>query len=122
MADSPQASKQDTVRMIYAYAENLLQQGHTKLEVEKALVEKGLKPDIAGGVVENLTKRRIAARQRRSSAPKLWRGLALFVVGLSLLVPASSSSDQYAALAGSIICIFGGGLSLFEWFKSNYRG
>jgi hypothetical protein len=121
MADSLTTNKQDKVRAIYAFAENLLSQGHTKLEVEKALVAKGLEPDLAGAVVERVVKRKTQARQNRSSRPKLLWALFLLVFGFVSFVKGVTSPGEYGWIAEGTICIFYGIFRLHSWYRTNYR-
>ncbi|MEO8611598.1 MAG: hypothetical protein ABI690_27110 [Chloroflexota bacterium] len=121
MAEASSTNKQDKVRAIYAFAEDLLRQGHTKLEVEKALVAKGMEPDLAGAVVERVVKLKVQARQNRSSRPKLIRGLFAFAFGLFSLIKASSAPAEYGWIGGSLACLFYGMFWLHDWFRGNFR-
>ena len=105
MAQAAQTSKQDTVRIIYELAEDLLQQGHTKLGVEKMLVEKGLKPDIAGAIVEKAARSKAQSKQNRTALPKLLLGLFTLVVGILSLINAFSSQN-FIWIGGTMACFF----------------
>jgi hypothetical protein len=122
MADSASTNKQDKVRAIYDFAEDLLRQGHTKLEVEKALAAKGMAPDLAGEVVERVVKRKTQARQSRASRPKLVLALIVLVFGFAFFVKGLTSPVDYGEIAKGVISIFLGAFWLFNLFRDNYRG
>jgi hypothetical protein len=106
VTQAEQASKQDTVRVIYELVEDLLQEGHTKLEVEKILVEKGLKPDIAAALIEKAARSKAQVRQNQTALPKLLLGLFTLAVGVLSLINMFSSSENFMWIGGTIACFF----------------
>jgi len=106
MAQAAQTSKQDTVRIIYELAEDLLQQGHTKLGVEKILVEKGLKPDIAAAIIEKAARSKAQSKQNRTALPKLLLGLFTLGVGIVSLIDVFSSSENFIWIGATMACFF----------------
>ena len=121
MADSVTTNKQDKVRAIYAFAEDLLRQGHTKLEVEKALVAKGMEPDLAGEVVERVVKLKTQAVKKRSSRPKLLRALIALVFGFASFVKGLATPGEYGWMAEGVICILFGAFWLINLFRDSFR-
>ncbi len=117
MADTAQSPKLDMDLVLY-FTEDLLRKGHTKLQVEKMLVEKGLKPDVAGSVVEKAARTKFRAKRNQASMFKLGRAIALLVTGFGLLFQAASAPDDFGWIAVCISSIFFGLYYLYDWNRT----
>ncbi|MGI4875414.1 MAG: hypothetical protein ACRYFX_30030 [Janthinobacterium lividum] len=83
---SPQPNQQEAVNQVYDYAANLLVHGNkNNVEVEQALVAKGLDAESAQTVVTNLTTEIGAAKKARAKKDMLY-GALWCVGGIALTV------------------------------------
>ena len=116
MAEQAQPKKVDMDLVLY-FTEDLLRQGQTKLQVEKILVEKGMKPEVAGAVVEKVARTKFQAKGKRASNIKLIRAIGLLVVGFGSLIQAANTGE-IMWIGSTFACIFFGLFGLYNWYTT----
>jgi hypothetical protein len=105
-------AQQDAVRTVYAHAAALLNSGVSPQQAAQGLVDKGLEPQVAKAVIDDLlAKTQAQARQPRGgSVALLMFGGLLLVVGIGLLIGNVTGIFPTFPFAGFIVMGIGGAI------------
>lgn len=117
MAVALRPSQNEFIQSAYADAKQLFAQGASKLQIEKALVEQGVNPRLAGDIVEHLTLSRRSATMQRARQPKLIRAAAAFWVGVILLLLSTLMPGHNMVIVTGIAATVGGLLMLVDAWR-----
>jgi hypothetical protein len=113
---NPEPTQQQVVQAVYGFAAQMMRDGSSHYQIEKALMEKGLNAESARVVVDNLSRMRNDA-VRNAAFKSMAIGGIICVIGIVVTLgsysaaSASPSGGSYVVAWGAVVF---GGLQFFR--------